>query len=157
MFLFALAWSPAALADTLSGRAGVVDSDVIDIEGQRIMLFGLESVERRQACTINGAPWECWAAAVRQLEALVDRGPVVCEAIGEPDVYGRILAECEIDGESLNEAYVRSGYAVARQDETEAYTEAEQAAREAGLGLWQGEFMKPWDYRTSRGIMVDRP
>ena len=33
----------------------------------------------------------------------------------------------------------------------------EQAAREEGIGLWQGTFTEPADFRRSRGIFVLRP
>ena len=148
--------SPAAAAD-VTGAASAINSDVIQIGDKRIMLFGMESVERNQACQIDGKSWQCWPAAVRQLETLTSQGDTTCREARPPDRYGRLLALCEINGKSLNEAYVRTGFAVARTDETDAFVEAEKAAREAKIGLWQGKFMKPWDYRVSVGILVDRP
>ena len=90
-------------------------------------------------------------------QRIVDQGPAICEAIGEPDVYGRILARCEINNESLNEQLVRRGYAVARPSETTDYVAAEAEAKERKLGLWQGQFVKPSELRRSAGIFVDRP
>jgi len=141
----------------LVGQVSVIDSDVLDLNGQRIMLYGLESVERGQTCFIDGTAWDCYPAAVRQLETLVAEGPVECEQVGDPDRYRRILAYCRINGKDLNEAFVASGFAVARPDETDRFVAAEKAAKEAGLGLWQGKFLRPSDYRVSVGIMVDRP
>lgn len=153
-----LAWIGAAqAAEPVTGQAVAVDSDVIEVAGRRVMLFGLESVERNQTCQVNGVLWECWPAAVRQLEILLSDGPVTCDAVGEPDVYGRLLGRCRLNGESLNEAFVRSGFAVARADETDEYVAAEKSAEAERIGLWQGEFMRPTDFRTSVGILVDRP
>jgi endonuclease YncB( thermonuclease family) len=146
-----------APAETFSGPVTVVDSDVLSFDGQRVMLFGLESVERNQSCRIDGTPWACYAAAVRQLETMVSLGEVVCTAVGEADRYGRYLGRCMVGGEDLNEAFVQSGFAVARPDETEDFVAAEKAAEEEGAGLWQGEFQRPDDYRFSVGIFVDRP
>ncbi|WP_414474467.1 thermonuclease family protein [Microvirga sp. M2] len=145
------------LATELSGKASAVDADVIEIAGTRIMLFGMESVERKETCTIGGKIWECWPAAVRQLETLVSQGDTTCTQVRPPDRYGRILGICTVNGRNLNEAMVRSGFAVARTDETTDFVEAEKAARNEKIGLWQGTFLKPWDFRAAAGILVDRP
>jgi endonuclease YncB( thermonuclease family) len=146
-----------ATAAEIAGPAKAVDSTVIEINGHRIMLFGIDSVIRKQTCTIDGKVWQCWPAAVRDLQTLVDQGPAVCVTIGEPDVYGRILARCTINGQSLNEQLVRRGYAVARPSETRDYVAAEAAAKERKLGLWQGQFLEPSQFRKAVGIFVDRP
>jgi endonuclease YncB( thermonuclease family) len=146
-----------AEAREISGRANAVDSTVIDVDGQRIMLFGIDSVMRKQSCTIGGKIWQCWTSAMRGLQTLLDQGPVTCETVGEPDVYSRLLAHCNINGESLNEQLVRTGWAVARRSETTDYVAAEAEAKEKKLGLWQGEFMMPDAFRRAAGIFVDRP
>ena len=144
-------------AKEVTGPAKVLDVQVIEIDGQRIMLFGIDSVIRKQTCTIDGKVWQCWPAAVRDLQTLVDQGPATCDTVGEPDVYGRVLARCTINGESLNEQLVRRGYAVARRSETTDYVAAEAAAKERKVGLWQGQFLAPSEFRRAIGIFVDRP
>jgi endonuclease YncB( thermonuclease family) len=94
---------------------------------------------------------------MRGLQTLLDQGPVTCETVGEPDVYSRFLARCNINGESLNEQLVRTGWAVARRSETTDYVAAEAEAKEKKLGLWQGEFMMPDAFRRAAGIFVERP
>jgi len=154
--LIALLATPA-FANEISGKAEAVDPTVIAINGQRIMLFGIDSVMRKQVCNLGGKKWQCWPAALRNLEILVDQGPVTCETIGEPDVYHRLMARCIINGESLNEQLVRTGWAVARRNETTDYVAAEAEAKEKRLGLWQGEFMMPDAFRRAAGIFVDPP
>jgi endonuclease YncB( thermonuclease family) len=150
MVMFAM----PAVANQITGPAEAVDPTVIAINGQRIMLFGIDSVMRKQTCTIGGKIWQCWPAALRNLEILLDQGPVTCETVGEPDVYGRLLARCNLNGESLNEQLVREGWAVARRSETMNYIAAE--AKEKKLGRWQGEFMMPDAFRGTAGIFADR-
>jgi endonuclease YncB( thermonuclease family) len=94
----------------------------------------------RQSCTIGGKIWQCWAAAIRDLRTLLDQRPVTCEAVGEPDVYERLLARCSINGESLIGVLVRGSYTVTRRGETTDCVAAEASAREEKLGLGQGEF-----------------
>ena len=144
-------------AKEVTGPAKVLDVQVIEIDGQRIMLFGIDSVMRKQSCTIGGKVWQCWTSAVRDLQTLLDEGPVACEVINEPDVFGRLLARCTINGQSLNEQLVRRGYAVARPSESTEYIAAEVAAREEKVGLWRGEFMMPDKFRRAAGIFVERP
>jgi endonuclease YncB( thermonuclease family) len=144
-------------ATEITGRATVIDSTTIEIDGQRIMLFGVDSVMRKQSCTIESKVWPCWEAAVRDLQTLVDQGPATCAVVGEPDVYHRVLGRCAINNESLNDKYVRRGYAVARPTETKDYVAAEAEAKEKKLGLWQGEFLRPSEFRKKAGIFVDRP
>jgi endonuclease YncB( thermonuclease family) len=150
-------FATSAGAVQISGPANAVDPTVIEVNGQRIMLFGIDSVMRKQSCMLGGKVWQCWAAALRNLEILVDQGPATCETVGEPDVYRRLLARCSIHGESLNEQLVRTGWAVARRNETTDYVAAEAEAKEKKLGLWQGEFMMPDAFRRAAGIFVDRP
>ena len=149
--------SGAAAAQDLTGPARVIDSDGLEIGGARIMLFGIESVERPQVCFIRGRPWACYDAAVRQLETITGVADVSCTQIGAHDHYGRVLARCSVAGESVNEALVRAGFALAKRDETEEYVPAEDAARAERIGLWQGDFQYPRAFRLSRGIFIDRP
>jgi endonuclease YncB( thermonuclease family) len=145
------------VAKEVTGPAKVLDVQVIEIDGQRIMLFGIDSVMRKQRCMLDGKLWDCWDAAVRNLQILVDQGPATCDAVGDPDVYGRLLARCKINGRSLNEQLVSKGWAVARTSESAEYVAAEAAAKKEKLGLWQGQFQPPAQFRMSHGIFVDRP
>jgi endonuclease YncB( thermonuclease family) len=144
-------------AGEITGTAKVVDSAVIEIDSRRIMLFGVDSVMRKQSCRMEAKNWACWDAAVRDLQILVDQGPVTCQIVGEPDPYGRLLGRCTVNGRSLNEDLVRRGYAVARPSETNDYVAAEAEAKEHKVGLWQGQFVRPSEFRLRAGIIVDRP
>lgn len=62
------------------------------------------------------------------------------------DQYGRIVAVCSLaqpDGSSLdlNDWMVRQGNAVAYTRFTDEYVAAQEEARAARRGLWQGEFL----------------
>ena len=141
----------------ISGAATAIESAIIIVNERRVMLYGLESMHPPQRCNIGGEVWECWAAAVRQLQTFLAESPVTCTPVEPPDFLGRVLALCEQNGESLNERYVRSGFALAIEDEMPEYAEAEAAARAEGIGLWQGVFQEPADFRENRGIQVIRP
>ncbi len=153
----AVACVTQAAAASIAGQGKAIDSTIIEIDNQRVMLFGVDSVMRKQVCVLDGKPWQCWAAAVRELQTLLDQGTVTCETVGEPDVYGRHLGRCAVDGRSVNEALVRRGFAVARLSESSDYADAENGAKTSKAGLWQGQFVRPSEFRRSAGILVERP
>src|SRR5215207_3988996 len=104
--LFVAATANAQDGPPIIGMATVVDADGIRIGTASVMLWGVESVERPQACSINGQPWACFAAAVRALETIASVGEVTCTPMERPDGYGRILAVCLVNGVNINEALV---------------------------------------------------
>jgi len=56
--LFVLVLIPLALAQTLVGRASVVDGDTLEIRGERVRLWGIDAVESAQTCLDEaGKPW----------------------------------------------------------------------------------------------------
>lgn len=143
--------------DTVTGQARAINADTIAVGETYVFLFGVESVERTQMCEIRGAPWSCYQAAVRGLENLIGVANVTCTLIGQPDYLGRWLGTCEAAGVNVNEALVRAGFALAKRDETLDYVPAEEAAVADGVGLWQGVFQHPAEFRDSEGIALDRP
>lgn len=158
LMVLALAIGTAQAAESqISGSGKAIDSTIIQINEQRIMLFGIDSVMRKQACKLDGKPWQCWPAAVQDLQTLLNEGRVTCDVVGEPDVYGRMLGRCSVNGQSVNEQLVIRGFAVARISESKDYVAAESDAKEKKLGLWRGEFVPPSKFRRSVGIAVDRP
>ena len=157
LMLVAVTCSGPAAASQISGQGKAIDSTTIQIDGQRIMLFGVDSVMRKQVCSLDGQPWQCWPMAVRILQSLLDPGPATCDVVGEPDVFGRVLARCEVNGKSINEQLVSQGFAVARPSDTTDYVAAEIAAKAQKIGLWRGQFLLPGDFRRSVGIAVERP
>ena len=145
-------FSVRAEAGQISGQGKAIDLQIIQIGDTRVMLFGVDFVMRKQTCELDGKPWQCWSAAVRDLQSLLDQGPVTCEPVGEPDVYGRVLARCLVNGQSLNEELVSRGFAIARPSESTDYVAAEETAKEKKLGLWQGKFRSPSEFRMGAGV-----
>lgn len=146
-----------AEAGQFTGRGKAIDSTIIAIDNQRVMLFGIDSVMRKQLCTLDGKPWQCWETAVHDLQTVLDEGPVTCETVGKPDIFGRVLARCTVNGQSVNKQLVDRGFAVARPSDTTDYVADEAAAKEKKVGLWQGQFEMPSAFRRASGVRVDRP
>lgn len=125
----------------------VVDGDTVLIAGNRVRLAGLDAPELGQACArADGTPWDCGAAARDRLGALLGRSAVSC-GFRRTDRYGRPLVTCDLpDGSDPGAVLVAEGMAVAYG----AYVAEEAAARRERLGMWQGQFVRPADWRRDR-------
>lgn len=139
------------------GIAEAVEGDVIRLGRTRMLLYGIDAVERGQTCAINGETWECWPATVRQLQTIIADGPVKCTPVDQADPYGRILALCEVNGESVNAQMVRTGFAIVFEDEMPEYVPLQEAAQRENIGLWQGTFQLPQEFREGFALLERRP
>jgi len=142
-----VAASPAA-AEEIGGTVVVDKPYSFQLDEYRVYLLGVDSVEAGQTCNIGRQSWDCWAAAQRQLEAILSEGAVVCDTVVGPDTEGRVIATCTVNGADVGERFVASGFGLAIPDETDRYVALQQAAREEGIGLWQGTFTPPAVWRS---------
>ncbi len=71
---------------------------------------------------------------------------------GYNERYGRIVAVCVLpDGRNVGAVMVSSGLALDyAQYSKDMYAAAENEARQAGRGMWAGEFVKPWGWRRNQ-------
>lgn len=133
----------AAMADVR-----VIDGDTFVLDGQTIRINGIDAPEEGQTCRrANGRTWACGVEATGALKALVHGKAVRCRHL-EFDAYGRSIADCTAGGTNIAEAMVRAGLAWAYVKFTGLYEEAEAHARQAGLGIWDGDNQPAWDFRA---------
>jgi endonuclease YncB( thermonuclease family) len=128
------------------GRASVIDGDTIDIRGERIRLFGIDTPESTQLCSMQGKPYRCGQQAALALADKLGQKTVHCSE-KDVDRYGRTVAVCFVAGEDINRWLTSEGWALAYRKYSLDYVDAEDAAREAGRGLWRGDFEPPWEWR----------
>ena len=140
-----------AFAADLSGRARVIDGDIIDIGGARVRLHGVDAPESAQGCLAGGERWPCGSRATRALAQRIDGRTVAC-AQRDRDRYGRIVAVCWQDGRDVNAWLVAEGWALAYRRYSRAYVDEESAAKAARKGVWRGEFVAPWDWRRGERL-----
>jgi endonuclease YncB( thermonuclease family) len=129
------------------GTARVVDGDTIVIAGEHVRLNGIDAPETEQTCTAYGQQWSCGRMAAQWLTEYL-RGRQV-ECLG----YARdrwLLAVCYAGGESINDRLVREGWALDYRKYSSDYLAAEAEAKRQGAGVWRGEFVPPWQWRSER-------
>src|SRR5258705_8485908 len=141
----ALSLSSAALADSLSGQASVIDGDTLEIHGTRIRLWGIDAPESSQLCRNDESlQYRCGAKAANELDAFIARRPVDCSPVSL-DQYRRTVAVCSIDGVDLAAWLVRKGLALDWPTYSKGkYDKAQRDAEHPGRGIWAGSSVGPW-------------
>ncbi|MEJ8572805.1 thermonuclease family protein [Microbaculum marinum] len=145
------AHAPALAGDTMAaGRASVVNGDTIEIDGIIVRLHGIDAPEAGQKCgKAGGGSWPCGNRATEVLEAMAEDRDVECTIIRN-DENEQKYGICSAGDLVLNKSMVSEGYAWAIAEGADDYSPAEAEARAAGLGIWQGAAIAPWDYRSER-------
>lgn len=132
------------------GNSHVVDGDTLDLGGTRIRLFGIDAPETSQTCKRDGRVWGCGAEAEAALVSVISGRDVSCEE-QDTDRYGRIVGICRAGTENLNAWMVANGWAVAyRQYGGDLYDLDEALARLMQRGIWDSDFVMPWDWRRGQ-------
>ncbi len=110
---------------------------------------GIDAPERSQAFGTRARQQHAGLVFGKQVEVLVDKR----------DRYGREVGRVRLDERDINLEMVRAGLAwhykqyagEQSAEDREVYTQAEEAARQAKLGLWvDPEWVPPWDFRRGR-------
>lgn len=116
----------------------VVDGDTIRVDGKRVRLWGFDAPERQQTCMVDGRSRAIGEEATESLTAILARGELRC-ATRDTDRYGRTVAECWVNQQSIGDAMVRSGWAWALpRFSGNTYLPAQEEAERAGRGVWAG-------------------
>ncbi|RUT30950.1 thermonuclease family protein [Arsenicitalea aurantiaca] len=137
--------------ELMGGRARVSDGDSFRLGSERIRLVGLDAPELGQTCTRrDGEAWPCGDTARNRMAQLLNSGNLTCETTGR-DQFDRYLATCSVDGRDLGSVMVEEGLALNEG----GYAAEERRARDAGRGMWKGEFESPRAWRRSGGDSID--
>lgn len=100
---------------------------------------------------VPGPGWPAGEIARLALMDLLADATVVCRpAGGAEDADGGRTALCVADGFDLSANMVHTGWALADPSAGGDYAEIEARARAAARGVWKGEFVPPWEWRTRR-------
>ena len=136
------------------GQIKVVDADTIIFNNEKIRLYGIDAPEKEQSCYVKKKAWPCGKIATEYLRNLLkDVSPPSFQCkISSKDRYGRSIGVCYIEDENLNKNLVANGWALAYRNYSKDYILNEKLASQKKIGIWEGEFVKPWDWR--RGVRI---
>ena len=137
------------------GYAKIIDGDTIKINSKKIRLHGIDAPEKKQTCKkpylIIGIfsftkSYSCGQVSTDKLIKKINNQIIKCK-IKNVDRYNRLIGECYKRNENLNAWLVSNGYAVAYRKYSKKYIPNERNAKNNNLGIWQGKFEMPWNFR----------
>jgi endonuclease YncB( thermonuclease family) len=143
LFLILVTSVPAGATD-ISGLARVIDGDLLEVDGIRIRLHGIDAPEASQTCFTDKGEVPCGQNLIAILAASLKDKPIRCEPVGR-DRVGTILAKCFLGGQDLGRDMVRAGVAVSYLSDD--YEADEAAAKKQRKGLWAMRFVRPEEHR----------
>jgi endonuclease YncB( thermonuclease family) len=154
--ILTLVVSPAH-ADTIAGRATVIDADTLEIRGERIRILDIDAPESGQFCfkklqSIEEGAWPCGLQAALALSYWIGEQTVTCETTTQEttELSKTWLARCSVAGQDVAEWLAASGWAVpARKCKCSGIRDAAHNARAAQLAIWTSAFTMPWDWRAA--------
>ena len=150
-----LIFQQKSFASIFEGIPRVIDGDSLEINGNKIRLFGIDAPEKKQNCKKSflvisflnfHKKYECGLLATNKLKKLIDNKPVKCISESK-DHYNRYLSICYLKNRDINSWLVKNGYAIAYKRYSKKYILEEQYAKKNKLGIWQGTFQKPEEWR----------
>jgi endonuclease YncB( thermonuclease family) len=134
----------ALFEEHISGLPRAVDGDTIAIGDERIRLYAIDAPELGQPCRDGG---DCGARARAYLSELIAGHTVECTRRSRNDSYGRVIAQCTVDGSDLGRQMVRSGHAMAYRAISSLYAADEPRTF---------DFESPSDYRERQPPQTER-
>jgi len=137
--------APLQAAAELRGAPNVISGDMIELEGQRLRLEGIDAPEPSQRCLFRNRFYDCGEIARSALLDLTAGTEVSCRPLGSGPA-GSIWARCFAEGYDLSEGMVYTGWALADPNDPSRYGPLQQKAEQAGRGLWRGRFIAPWKW-----------
>ena len=134
-------------ASDIKGKPRIVDGDTIWIGATKIRLHGIDAPESKQTCKrADATEYLCGEMATSVLAKIIEKHWVTCK--GETvDRYKRRISVCYAGPYDINAEMVKRGWAIAYRRYSRDYVNEEKFAKNNKIGMWQGNFIKPWDWR----------
>lgn len=149
-FILLILFFPCLLLAWSGKVVGVADGDTITVlhngKGEKIRLYGIDTPEKRQA----------YGKRAKQFTSDMVSGKIVEVETKDTDRYGRIVGIVSVNGESLNEALIKDGFAwvyrnYCKESFCEDWLNLESVARYGKIGLWSDPIpIPPWDFRHGK-------
>jgi len=156
LFFFSFSFSYSADTKSISGKTDVIDGDTIKIKDQSIRLVGIDAPEKKQLCKkpylslfifTFSKSYPCGETSTNSLKKFINNQIILCKIEEKKDFFKRYLGTCFKDKSNINSWLVKNGYALAFRKYSKKYLNEELYAKNNKIGLWQGTFQMPWEWR----------
>lgn len=135
----------------------VIDGDTLEVDGRMVRIFGIDAPEIKQKCKdIDENDYNCGVKAKEELIKILGLKAnsnktinIDCTDINR-DRYQRWVSICFVNGVNIGREMVRRGAALAYRQYSLSYETEEDDAKAELKGVWQGDFVKPWDWRAQQ-------
>ncbi len=168
LIAFLLLATPAT-ADEIRGRVLLDDGDTPVFH---VRMFGVDTPEKKQQCKdAAGACYKCGDAATKFLADMIGYEPgsnirskkeIRCDIVPGQMTFGRMVVSCWLEEKNLGIELARAGWGIAYRrflyqvpELKQALLDAEDEAREAKRGIWQGEFIEPSKWRRGERLSCE--
>jgi endonuclease YncB( thermonuclease family) len=130
-----------------------IDGDSLRMSnGQEIRLLKIDAPEYKQKCfDKDNREYHCGKVSSKFLRKLVKNRELNCK-YQKKDIYDRYLAICYDGDKNINHEMVKNGMAIIYNihDAGDELKLLEKTARVNKIGLWQGKFLTPREFRRMR-------
>ena len=136
---------------SFSGTAKIIDGDSILVGQKEVRLLDIDAPEFQQKCLdVNKKEYFCGQVAKEYLINFIENRNIFCYYL-KKDIYNRYLSYCYIDDKNINFNLVKNGIAIAyKYTKNKFVNDLESLARQNKIGIWQGEFENPKDFRAKK-------
>jgi endonuclease YncB( thermonuclease family) len=144
-----------ALPAVVNADIRVIEGDVLEVDGERFRLVGIDAPHLDQNCLWPNKVIPCGRIAVTALLDLIAAAKVVCKPVARANADGPRLARCAADGFDIGGNMVHTGWALALPGTQGRYADIQRDARAGKRGLWRGAFVRPWDWAGKAAAAAD--
>lgn len=137
---------PPEIRTRVPSEAFVVDGSGVSIRTFRIVLMGVEVLDRSQQCQRGDRFEACGQYAARRLASLIQGKDVACAIAGEIPQSRVLVGRCAAGGMDLAQMLVDEGLAVGVRGTV--YGASSLQACLGRRGAWAGAFEAPWTVRA---------
>ena len=136
---------------TISGVVSEVKTGYLfRINDHFIKLFGIDAPDLTQTCIDKRhQKYDCGHQAKTRLERLILGKKVDCQILITTS-HADYIAVCTLDDYDIGATMISVGWAVTNRALTDVYIPYEDMAHQQNLGLWEGQFVAPWEFRLQR-------
>ena len=139
------------LADS-TPRVHLLKNNALEIEGQKMILFGVAIPTATEKCFSEDKQWPCGASATLRLSAIFNDTPFTC--VQQSNDSNTPLVKCSNSSFDIAEQLVLEGWALSVIG-SEEYAVQENIAASQLAGIWKSGFSPPDDWRTYPDLDFD--